>query len=73
MNPILNALTQNSRLNDVMRLANAIQNKNADDLLAQEVRENPHFRDFVNKYRNTKPEDILRENGLNPSILSQLK
>lgn len=73
MNPILNALNGRSRLKEAIKLANALKNRDADQILDQMAREDAHFCEFVTKYRNTKPEDVLREFGLNPDILDGFK
>ena len=72
MNPILQMLQnpkQQNVLSQIQQIKNLINGKNPDDLYNQLYANNPQFRDFVNNNKGKSPDQIARENGIDPKIL----
>lgn len=46
-----------------------MQGRNPDQLFDEMYRNNPQFKNFVDTNRGKSPEQIARENGINPDLL----
>lgn len=71
MNPILSML-QNSNgnlLSQIAQIKNMLDGKNPDAVFNELMKNNPQFRNFIESNRGKSPEDIARENGIDPTIL----
>lgn len=73
MNPILSML-QNSDsgnlLSQIVQIKNMLSGKNPDDLYNQMMENNPQFRQFIEANKGKSVEQIAKENGINPQLLT---
>lgn len=46
-----------------------LEGKNPDTVFNELMKNNPQFKNFIESNRGKSPEDIARENGIDPAIL----
>ena len=56
-------------LSRVLQIKNMLEGKNPDAVFDEMMQNNPDFRKFVESNRGKSPEQIARENGIDPTIL----
>ena len=71
MNPILSMLQSSSGnlLSRISQIKDMLEGKNPDAVFNEMMQNNPDFRKFVESNRGKSPEQIARENGIDPTIL----
>lgn len=72
MNPILSMLQRSNSgnlLSQIVQIKNMLEGKNTDEVFDDMMKNNPQFRQFVESNRGKSPEQIARENGIDPTIL----
>lgn len=65
-------MLQNSNgnlLSQIVQIKNMLDGKNPDAVFSELMKNNPQFRNFIESNRGKSPEDIARENGIDPTIL----
>ena len=65
-------MLQNSNgnlLSQIAQIKNMLDGKNPDAVFSELMKNNPQFRNFIESNRGKSPEDIARENGIDPTIL----
>ena len=56
-------------LSRISQIKDMLEGKNPDDVFNEMMQNNPDFRRFVESNRGKSPEQIARENGIDPTIL----
>lgn len=56
-------------LSQIVQIKNMLEGKNTDEVFDDMMKNNPQFRQFVESNRGKSPEQIARENGIDPTIL----
>lgn len=65
-------MLQNSNgnlLSQIAQIKNMLEGKNPDVVFNELMKNNPQFKSFIESNRGKSPEDIARENGIDPAIL----
>lgn len=56
-------------LSRISQIKDMLEGKNPDAVFNEMMQNNPDFRKFVESNRGKSPEQIARENGIDPTIL----
>lgn len=57
-------------LSQIVQIKNMLSGKNPDDLYNQMMENNPQFRQFIEANKGKTVEQIAKENGINPQLLT---
>ena len=57
-------------LSQIVQIKNMLSGKNPDDLYNQMMENNPQFRQFIEANKGKSVEQIAKENGINPQLLT---
>lgn len=66
---MLNAQGQSNLLSQIQQIRNMISGKNPDQMFNDLMKNNPQFREFVAQNKGKTPEQVAKDNGINPNLL----
>ena len=66
---MLQSSASGNLLSRISQIKDMLEGKNPDAVFSEMMQNNPDFRKFVESNRGKSPEQIARENGIDPTIL----